>query len=149
MLFQENFISEVPEIILAGGLRFRMLGALYRVLLSQLIDWLFRRLLDWSIAACLLDYSIDWLTDWLIEWLKFLNLISCPLLGIDLEELIRFTRPFLNVISKAKAGTLVRALVDSYLNMNVNTGAEVNIRLEFSSQFWLRSGLLPGECTYF
>ncbi|OQV22745.1 26S proteasome non-ATPase regulatory subunit 11A [Hypsibius exemplaris] len=45
----------------------------------------------------------------------------------DLEELIRFTRPFLNVISKAKAGTLVRALVDSYVNMNVNTGAEVDL----------------------
>ena len=47
----------------------------------------------------------------------------------ELTELIRFTRPFLNVISKAKAGTMVRALVDFYVNMNMDTGAEVIFQL--------------------
>ncbi|GAV05989.1 hypothetical protein RvY_16033 [Ramazzottius varieornatus] len=55
------------------------------------------------------------------------KLLSAEKKVAELTELIRFTRPFLNVISKAKAGTMVRALVDFYVNMNMDTGAEVDL----------------------
>ncbi|XP_055333244.1 26S proteasome non-ATPase regulatory subunit 11A-like [Paramacrobiotus metropolitanus] len=46
---------------------------------------------------------------------------------LELQELIKFSRPFLNMISKAKAGTLVRALVDYYLDMNMDTVSEIEL----------------------
>ncbi|KAK3589617.1 hypothetical protein CHS0354_043077 [Potamilus streckersoni] len=45
----------------------------------------------------------------------------------DLALLIKFTRPFLNLVSKAKAAKLVRALVDLFLDMEAGTGKEVEL----------------------
>ncbi|XP_077556139.1 regulatory particle non-ATPase 6 isoform X4 [Haemaphysalis longicornis] len=42
----------------------------------------------------------------------------------ELSNLIKSTRPFLNMISKAKAAKLVRALVDMFLDMEAGTGLE-------------------------
>ncbi|CAG0915012.1 unnamed protein product [Notodromas monacha] len=45
----------------------------------------------------------------------------------ELGELIKTTRPFLNLISKAKAAKLVRALVEMFLDMDAGTGFEVEL----------------------
>lgn len=45
----------------------------------------------------------------------------------ELGELIKTTRPFLNLISKAKAAKLVRALVEMFLDMEAGTGFEVEL----------------------
>ena len=43
----------------------------------------------------------------------------------ELAGLIKFTRPFLTCVSKAKAAKLVRTLVDQFLDMEASTGKEV------------------------
>jgi len=43
-----------------------------------------------------------------------------------LALLIKTTRPFLGLVSKAKAAKLVRTLVDLFLDMEAGTGDEVN-----------------------
>ncbi len=48
----------------------------------------------------------------------------------ELGGLIKFTRPFLSFVSKAKAAKLVRALVDLFLDMEAGTGNEVSLCLE-------------------
>ncbi|XP_072179050.1 26S proteasome non-ATPase regulatory subunit 11B-like [Diadema setosum] len=45
----------------------------------------------------------------------------------ELGGLIKFTRPFLVMVSKAKAAKLVRALVDLFLDMNAGTGEEIEL----------------------
>jgi len=45
----------------------------------------------------------------------------------ELCQLIRNTRPFLVLVSKAKAAKLVRALVDLFLDMEAGTGFEVDL----------------------
>lgn len=45
----------------------------------------------------------------------------------ELAGLIKFTRPFLGMVSKAKAAKLVRALVDQFLDMEASTGKEVDL----------------------
>ena len=45
----------------------------------------------------------------------------------ELAQLIRDVRPFLAMISKAKAAKLVRALVDLFLDMEASTGTEVQL----------------------
>jgi len=45
----------------------------------------------------------------------------------ELAELIRNVRPFLTMISKAKAAKLVRSLVDLFLDMEAATGTEVSL----------------------
>ncbi|XP_046374934.1 26S proteasome non-ATPase regulatory subunit 11-like [Haliotis rufescens] len=45
----------------------------------------------------------------------------------ELAGLIKFTRPFLGMVSKAKAAKLVRALVDLFLDMEAGTGKEVEL----------------------
>ena len=40
--------------------------------------------------------------------------------------MIKCVRPFLNMVSKAKAAKLVRALVDLFLDMEAGTGSEVS-----------------------
>ncbi|CAG5134610.1 unnamed protein product [Candidula unifasciata] len=45
----------------------------------------------------------------------------------ELASLIKFVRPFLNMVSKAKAAKLVRALVDLFLDMEAGTGTEVEL----------------------
>lgn len=45
----------------------------------------------------------------------------------ELAELVKFTRPFLGMISKAKAAKLVKALVDLFLDMEADTGNEVRM----------------------
>ncbi|XP_064647631.1 26S proteasome non-ATPase regulatory subunit 11-like [Lineus longissimus] len=45
----------------------------------------------------------------------------------ELAGLIRFIRPFLGLVSKAKAAKLVRAMVDLFLDMEAATGKEVEL----------------------
>ncbi|XP_052683264.1 26S proteasome non-ATPase regulatory subunit 11A-like [Crassostrea angulata] len=45
----------------------------------------------------------------------------------ELAGLIKFTRPFLGSVSKAKAAKLVRGLVDMFLDMEASTGKEVQL----------------------
>jgi 26S proteasome regulatory subunit RPN6 N-terminal domain len=45
----------------------------------------------------------------------------------ELAQLIRDVRPFLAMISKAKAAKLVRSLVDLFLDMEAATGTEVSL----------------------
>lgn len=45
----------------------------------------------------------------------------------ELAQLIRDVRPFLAMISKAKAAKLVRGLVDLFLDMEASTGTEVQL----------------------
>ena len=44
---------------------------------------------------------------------------------VELLGLVKFTRPFLAQVSKAKAAKLVRHLIDTFLDMEANTGKEV------------------------
>lgn len=48
----------------------------------------------------------------------------------ELGELIVFTRPFLNLVSKAKAAKLVRNLVDMFLDLEAGTGQEISLCTE-------------------
>lgn len=41
--------------------------------------------------------------------------------------MIKFTRPFLAMVSKAKAAKLVRNMIDMYLDLEAGTGEEVVI----------------------
>lgn len=45
----------------------------------------------------------------------------------ELADLIAKSRPFLNLISKAKAAKLVRTLVDYFLDLEADTGKEVQL----------------------
>lgn len=45
----------------------------------------------------------------------------------ELADLIKATRPFLSLISKAKAAKLVRSLVDLFLDLEAGIGIEVNL----------------------
>ncbi|XP_069111547.1 26S proteasome non-ATPase regulatory subunit 11-like [Argopecten irradians] len=45
----------------------------------------------------------------------------------ELAGLVKFTRPFLGLVSKAKAAKLVRGLVDLFLDMEAGTGKEVEL----------------------
>lgn len=57
----------------------------------------------------------------------FFNLIS---ISLELGGLLKFVRPFLISISKAKAARLVRSLLDLFLDMEAATGQEVELCLE-------------------
>ena len=48
----------------------------------------------------------------------------------ELATLIKSIRPFLGVISKAKASKIVRELVDTFLDMGSKTGLEIPLCLE-------------------
>nr|XP_006638291.1 PREDICTED: 26S proteasome non-ATPase regulatory subunit 11 [Lepisosteus oculatus] len=48
----------------------------------------------------------------------------------ELGGLLKYVRPFLNSISKAKAARLVRSLLDLFLDMEAATGQEVELCLE-------------------
>jgi len=52
----------------------------------------------------------------------FLSFLFFPL---ELGGLIKYIRPFLKMVSKAKAAKLVRNLVDVFLDMEASTGMEV------------------------
>lgn len=45
----------------------------------------------------------------------------------ELADLIKATRPFLSLISKAKAAKLVRSLVDFFLDLEAGIGIEVQL----------------------
>ena len=47
----------------------------------------------------------------------------------ELAHLIKYSRPFLSMISKAKAAKLVKALVDLFLDMEAGTGSEVHVAI--------------------
>lgn len=57
----------------------------------------------------------------------FFYLIS---ISLELGGLLKFVRPFLISISKAKAARLVRSLLDLFLDMEAATGQEVELCLE-------------------
>lgn len=66
----------------------------------------------------------------------------------ELAQLIRQVRPFLAMISKAKAAKLVRGLVDLFLDMEAATGSEVQLckvltTLNYSQQL----AYLHGNCS--
>lgn len=63
-----------------------------------------------------------------ITQILFLRLLSVSLL--ELGGLLKFVRPFLISISKAKAARLVRSLLDLFLDMEAATGQEVGLCLE-------------------
>lgn len=48
--------------------------------------------------------------------------------------MIKYTRPFLGQVSKAKAAKLVRTLVDMFLDMEASTGKEVSLVIKYS--YW-------------
>lgn len=48
----------------------------------------------------------------------------------ELADLITQSRPFLNLISKAKAAKLVRSLVDLFLDLEAGTGLEVQLCMD-------------------
>lgn len=48
----------------------------------------------------------------------------------ELGGLLKYVRPFLTSISKAKAARLVRSLLDLFLDMEAATGQEVDLCLE-------------------
>lgn len=60
----------------------------------------------------------------LIKYFSFLCLSP------ELGGLLKFVRPFLISISKAKAARLVRSLLDLFLDMEAATGQEVELCLE-------------------
>lgn len=55
------------------------------------------------------------------------NIYSNKKMAKDLADLILLTRPFLAQISKAKAGRLVRSLVDLFLDLEAGTGREIEL----------------------
>lgn len=59
-----------------------------------------------------------------------LSLFFLPLSLSELGGLLKYVRPFLNSISKAKAARLVRSLLDLFLDMEAATGQEVELCLE-------------------
>ena len=65
---------------------------------------------------------------------------------IELGDLIRMSRKFLPLYSKAKAAKIVRELVDNFLDMKSSTGIEVlSVVLEyFSSRVNITHKLLQG-----
>lgn len=50
----------------------------------------------------------------------------CIVFLTELGGLLKYVRPFLNSISKAKAARLVRSLLDLFLDMEAATGQEVS-----------------------
>ncbi|XP_043956188.1 26S proteasome non-ATPase regulatory subunit 11A-like [Gambusia affinis] len=68
----------------------------------------------------------------------------------ELGGLLKYVRPFLNSISKAKAARLVRSLLDLFLDMEAATGQEVELCLECiewakaEKRTFLRQALEPG-----
>lgn len=50
---------------------------------------------------------------------------------LELGGLIKFIRPFLKMVSKAKAAKLVRNLVDIFLDMEASTGMEVGCLIDW------------------
>ncbi|XP_055780191.1 26S proteasome non-ATPase regulatory subunit 11A-like [Salvelinus fontinalis] len=53
------------------------------------------------------------------------------MLSDELGGLLKYVRPFLNSISKAKAARLVRSLLELFLDMEAATGQEVELCLEY------------------
>ena len=53
---------------------------------------------------------------------------------VALASLIKSTRSFLGLVSKAKAAKLVRTLVDLFLDMEAGTGEEVSASIDLSVQ---------------
>lgn len=71
----------------------------------------------------------------------------------ELAELIKATRPFLSLISKAKAAKLVRSLVDFFLDLEAGIGIEVLVWIYSSLSFtffalWNFPGLLILRSTF-
>ncbi|PWA30307.1 hypothetical protein CCH79_00015692 [Gambusia affinis] len=58
------------------------------------------------------------------------NPVNSNLVFPELGGLLKYVRPFLNSISKAKAARLVRSLLDLFLDMEAATGQEVELCLE-------------------
>lgn len=65
----------------------------------------------------------------------------------ELADLIKVTRPFLSLISKAKAAKLVRSLVDMFLDMDAGTGIEVSESQQRSQRQrkWAKTGMTDNK----
>lgn len=65
----------------------------------------------------------------------------------ELADLIKVTRPFLSLISKAKAAKLVRSLVDMFLDMDAGTGIEVSESQKRSQRQrkWTKTGMTDNK----
>lgn len=74
------------------------------------------------------------------------------LYGVAFSELmgmIQYTRPFLGLVSKAKAAKLVRTLVDLYLDMEAATGEEVSLKVLFKFYDLIFIFAEPHYCRHF
>lgn len=69
----------------------------------------------------------------------------------ELADLIKATRPFLSLISKAKAAKLVRSLVDFFLDLEAGIGIEVGLskKLRFSNSLFTPVALSTDHFLYF
>lgn len=63
-------------------------------------------------------------------WERWPSGFICHDFLTELGGLLKYVRPFLNSISKAKAARLVRSLLDLFLDMEAATGQEVELCLE-------------------
>lgn len=70
-----------------------------------------------------------WPWAYLYSVCKYSPLLSFTIFS-ELGGLLKYVRPFLNSISKAKAARLVRSLLDMFLDMEAATGQEVELCLE-------------------
>lgn len=62
--------------------------------------------------------------------------------------MIKYTRPFLGLVSKAKAAKLVRTLVDMFLDMEATTGKEVSLMIKCLAFKFSTTVLHPGLQNY-
>lgn len=58
---------------------------------------------------------------------------------VALASLIKSMRPFLGLVSRAKAAKLVRTLVDLFLDMEAGTGEEVSASIDLCADEWRSS----------
>lgn len=74
-------------------------------------------------------YNHSWHQDPLFHIISYIT-IMLYFIFPELGGLLKFVRPFLISISKAKAARLVRSLLDLFLDMEAATGQEVELCLE-------------------
>lgn len=82
-----------------------------------------------------LAFNLIWVFDWGATFCHRQVVLTSddpPFLRVlsELGGLLKFVRPFLISISKAKAARLVRSLLDLFLDMEAATGQEVELCLE-------------------
>lgn len=85
-----------------------------------------------SVPSRLLPFEARFIcgNDYIMFKVKYLVYMNLNLPSTELGGLLKFVRPFLISISKAKAARLVRSLLDLFLDMEAATGQEVELCLE-------------------